>query len=208
MWYHYYCCRAWNAMIQPAGLLTATAQLIPRSRPWVSGVAETLGICYSHGLLTAYETKQGKKPMSWTDWQTVYSSSLKTDCSYRDTILQWKEIFTTRVLKTLNYPYNTGRSTLKSVQVSILGGKQNKICSAEITVQIFKELLLQFVLCIHGFYIYRFGQVQMKNIFKIPGVPVMAQQKRIWLASMRTQVQSLALLSGIRIQCCHELWCM
>ena len=46
-------------MIQPAGLLTATAQLIPRSRPWVSGVAETLGICYSHGLLTAYETKQG-----------------------------------------------------------------------------------------------------------------------------------------------------
>ena len=24
---------------------------------------------------------------------------------------------------------------------------------------------------------------------------------------MRTQVRSLALLSGLRIQCCHELWC-
>ena len=39
------------------------------------------------------------------------------------------------------------------------------------------------------------------------GVPIMAQQKWIWLASMRTQVQSLALLSRLRIQHCHELWC-
>ena len=37
------------------------------------------------------------------------------------------------------------------------------------------------------------------------GVPFTAQQKWIWLASMRMQVQSLALLSGLRIQCCHEL---
>ena len=42
--------------------------------------------------------------------------------------------------------------------------------------------------------------------FKL-GVPVMAQQKWIWLVSMRTQFQSLALLIGLRIQCCHELWC-
>ena len=28
-----------------------------------------------------------------------------------------------------------------------------------------------------------------------------------WLASMRTQVWSLAFLGGFRIQCCHELWC-
>ena len=40
-----------------------------------------------------------------------------------------------------------------------------------------------------------------------PGVPVVAQRKRIWLASMRTQVWDLALISGLRIQCCHELWC-
>ena len=39
------------------------------------------------------------------------------------------------------------------------------------------------------------------------GVPVVAQQKQIWLTSMRTQVRSLASLSGLRIQCCHELWC-
>ena len=31
--------------------------------------------------------------------------------------------------------------------------------------------------------------------------------KRIWLASMKTQVWFLALLSGLRIQWCCELWC-
>ena len=35
----------------------------------------------------------------------------------------------------------------------------------------------------------------------------MAQWKGIRLASMKTQVQSLALLSGLRIRRCRELWC-
>ena len=39
------------------------------------------------------------------------------------------------------------------------------------------------------------------------GVPIVAQRKRIWLASMRTQVRSLASLSGLRIWRCRELWC-
>ena len=39
------------------------------------------------------------------------------------------------------------------------------------------------------------------------GVPVVAQQKQILLASMRMQVQSLASLSELRIQHCRELWC-
>ena len=39
------------------------------------------------------------------------------------------------------------------------------------------------------------------------GVPIMAQQKLIRLGTMRLQVQSLASLSGLWIQCCHELWC-
>ena len=38
-------------------------------------------------------------------------------------------------------------------------------------------------------------------------VPIMAQQKQIWLVSMRMQVWSLASLSGLRIWCCHELCC-
>ena len=37
-------------------------------------------------------------------------------------------------------------------------------------------------------------------------VPVMAQWKQIWLASMRTQVWSLTLLNGLRIWHCHDLW--
>ena len=37
--------------------------------------------------------------------------------------------------------------------------------------------------------------------------PVVAQRKRIQLASMRMQVRSLILLSGLRIWCCSELWC-
>ena len=39
------------------------------------------------------------------------------------------------------------------------------------------------------------------------GVPIVAQQKWIWLASVRTRFRSLALLSGLRIRRCHELWC-
>ena len=35
----------------------------------------------------------------------------------------------------------------------------------------------------------------------------MVQQKRIQLASMRLQVQSLASLNGLRIRRCRELWC-
>ena len=31
--------------------------------------------------------------------------------------------------------------------------------------------------------------------------------KQIGLGTMRLQVQSLASLSGLRIQCCRELWC-
>jgi len=37
------------------------------------------------------------------------------------------------------------------------------------------------------------------------GVPVVSQQKWTRLASMRTWVQSLVSLSGLRILCCHEL---
>ena len=39
------------------------------------------------------------------------------------------------------------------------------------------------------------------------GVSIMAQRKRIGLGTMRLWVQSLALLSGLRIRRCHELWC-
>ena len=39
------------------------------------------------------------------------------------------------------------------------------------------------------------------------GVPIVAQQKRIHLGTMRLWVRSLALFSGLRIWCCHELWC-
>ena len=39
------------------------------------------------------------------------------------------------------------------------------------------------------------------------GVPTVAQWERIQLVTMRTQVQFLASLSGLRIWHCHELWC-
>ena len=39
------------------------------------------------------------------------------------------------------------------------------------------------------------------------GVPVMVQWKRIQLGTMRLRVRSPALLSGLRIWHCHELWC-
>ena len=50
---------------------------------------------------------------------------------------------------------------------------------------------------------------QFGELFLNPetGVPAVAQQKRIWLGAMRLRVQSQASLSGLRIQCCRELWC-
>ena len=39
------------------------------------------------------------------------------------------------------------------------------------------------------------------------GVPTMAQWKRIRIGMMRLRVRSLASLNGLRVQCCHELWC-
>ena len=39
------------------------------------------------------------------------------------------------------------------------------------------------------------------------GVPVMVQWKQTQLGTMRLRVQPLALLSGLRILCCCELWC-
>ena len=38
------------------------------------------------------------------------------------------------------------------------------------------------------------------------GGPIVAQWKRIQLGTMRLWVPSLALLSGLRIRCCRELW--
>ena len=47
-----------------------------------------------------------------------------------------------------------------------------------------------------------------KNLSKMNvGVPVVAQQKQIQLGTTRLQVRSLASFSGLRIQCCRELWC-
>ena len=40
-----------------------------------------------------------------------------------------------------------------------------------------------------------------------PRVPLVLQRKQIELGTMRLRVQSLASLSGLRIWCCHELWC-
>ena len=39
------------------------------------------------------------------------------------------------------------------------------------------------------------------------GVPIVAQGKQTRLVTMRLQLWSLAPLGGLRIRCCHELWC-
>ena len=46
-----------------------------------------------------------------------------------------------------------------------------------------------------------------KTLKNVLGVPIVAQRKQIRLGTMRLQVLSLALLNGLRIQPCGELWC-
>ena len=61
-----------------------------------------------------------------------------------------------------------------------------------------------------GFYYYftRLPWPSNKHSLKRSGgVPVMVQQKRVQLGTMMLRVRSLALLSGLRIQRCRELWC-
>ena len=50
--------------------------------------------------------------------------------------------------------------------------------------------------------------IHIQKIYHIQGVPIVVQQKRIRLGTMRLQqIPSLASLGGWRIWCCHELWC-
>ena len=39
------------------------------------------------------------------------------------------------------------------------------------------------------------------------GVPIVARLEQTQLVSMRMQILSLALLSGLKMRCCCELWC-
>ena len=55
-------------------------------------------------------------------------------------------------------------------------------------------------------YIYINKTNKQKNYNEL-GVSIVAQWKRTWPVSMRTRVQALASLNGLRIQCCYELWC-
>ena len=54
------------------------------------------------------------------------------------------------------------------------------------------------------------GKRVSSTMMQLEGVPVVAQWKQIQLVSlvsMKMQVSSLALLNGLGILCCHELWC-
>ena len=46
----------------------------------------------------------------------------------------------------------------------------------------------------------------INSLKRSTGVPVVVQQKRIQLGTMRLRVRSLASLSGLGVQHCHELW--
>ena len=56
-------------------------------------------------------------------------------------------------------------------------------------------------------YIIKYAKNIFKKTIKDTGVPIVARRKRIWLGTMRLRVWSLALLSGLRIRHCCELWC-
>ena len=47
----------------------------------------------------------------------------------------------------------------------------------------------------------------LDDVRKTRGVPIVAQRLINRLASMRTRVQGLPLLSGLRIRYCRDLWC-
>ena len=48
---------------------------------------------------------------------------------------------------------------------------------------------------------------ELGNERNMVGVPITAQWKLLQLGAMRLWVRSLASLHGLRIRCCHDLWC-
>ena len=78
-----------------------------------------------------------------------------------------------------------------------------KICLFKNTLEMGSE--------VHGFLKLDFFPCDPSKMWHISivcsGVPIMAQQKQIRLGTKRFRGQSLASLSGLRIWCCHELWC-
>ena len=70
-------------------------------------------------------------------------------------------------------------------------------------VRCFIFLYLSFLICKIGVFIMFVISFQEVST----GDPAVAHRKQTQLVSMKTQVQSLAPFRGLRIQCCHELWC-
>ena len=58
-----------------------------------------------------------------------------------------------------------------------------------------------------GLKCHRIKKERERNYIANTGVHMVAQQKQFRVGTMRLQVRSLASLSGLRIQHCHELWC-
>ena len=58
----------------------------------------------------------------------------------------------------------------------------------------------------HYLYFPRILKIQTSLKKSPEGVPIVAQWKRIQLETMKFRVRSLAVVSGLNIQCCHELW--
>ena len=52
-----------------------------------------------------------------------------------------------------------------------------------------------------AYWVHLLAEISSKKEYS--GVPVVAQ----WLMKLRMWIQSLALLNGLRIWCCPELWC-
>ena len=84
---------------------------------------------------------------------------------------------------------------------------------------IYKDMLYNIETTANILYDYKWS-ITLKNCESLYYTPVtyiilyinytsreLAQQKRIGLGTMRFQVQFLALISGLRIQHCLELWC-
>ena len=73
--------------------------------------------------------------------------------------------------------------------------------ATSLTHWVTRELLSQY------FYVLHDHDLVLGSLEIGARVPIMVQQKRIWLGTMRWQVWSLASLSGLRFRHCHELWC-
>ena len=155
--------------------------------------------------------------MSVTHWATTENLEVLSLCSNHTFSFPWtsnnwkkEQNLFTKACVLAPYLCSLRKCIMKNKQVNNKINNRNKANSEKFILHVNKELRAPLAYlelwCLLG---NKFVNVQgtWKGSINRVGVPVMAQRKQIWVGTKMLRIWSLASVSGLRIQRCHELCC-